>query len=116
MQFSEFTGSSSISRSISRYSDRRQHRSRCDRETLKVAQAVNCPFKKAVYCRTYYLSDASSVYDRSVSKYIDQMAKRITVQIKPHAFNSDDPISIIGFFKKFKLHCDTNDVHERVAL
>lgn len=54
-------------------------------------------FKNGGDYRTYRLADTLAKYDQLVSKYIAKMAKRMTVQMKSHTFQSFDPISIIGF-------------------
>lgn len=44
------------------------------------------------------------------------MAKRMTVQMKPHTFNPADPISIFENLKYLKLVWDKNGVQEGAAM
>lgn len=97
-------------------SDRPNHCTRCYEEKLEVIDLVRYCFKKAVDYRTFRLVDTSTKYNRTVSKYIFKMSKRMTTQKKPHTFNLFDPFSIIDFLQAFKLVCNTNGVHEGAAI
>lgn len=75
--------------------------------------SVNTSFWRAVDYRTNQLNNTFSKYDRTVSKNIRKMSKRMTIQIKPPFFEPIDPIYIIGFLYSFKLLCDTYGIYER---
>lgn len=47
---------------------------------------------------------------------ISKLARRMTLQIKPHTFDPLEPISIIDFLKICKLFCDTSEVHKGAAM
>lgn len=77
---------------------------------------VNHHSKKTVSYRTYLLVETSTKYNRTVSNCIAKMAKRMTVQMKPHTFNPLNSISTIGFVNSFKLACDASGAHEGAAM
>lgn len=77
---------------------------------------VRARFQKAAKHTEYRIENKLSKYDRTVSKNISKMSKRMTARMKPHTFDPFDLVSIIGFMCKFKLECDSNRIHERVAL
>lgn len=81
------------------------------KKKFEVVYTMSHRFKKAVDYRIYLLVDTSTKNDRSDSKYIAKMAKRIAAQVKPHDFDPFDPIFIIAFLKYLNLTCDFNGVH-----
>lgn len=83
---------------------------------MEINHPVNHRSKKLVDCRTARLADILTKYYCLVSKNIAKIEKQTTAQIKPHTFNSFDPMSIIGFLKNFKLACDTDGVHEGASM
>lgn len=64
----------------------------------------------------YWLDSRSLKNDHTVPKNISKISKRMTAQIKPHAFDAFAPILIIGFLCNFKLARDTNRMDERAAI
>lgn len=72
-----------------------------DENKLMVIRSVNYGFKVAVDYRKYRLADTSLKYDRTVTKNVTKMAKRMTNQMKAHTFDPLDPISVLEFLKHF---------------
>lgn len=56
--------------------------------------------------------DTSTKYDRTVSKNVAKMEKRMMAQMELHTFNTFIPFSILGYLENFKLFCHTNKIRE----
>ena len=45
-----------------------------------------------------------------------KIERKLTVQMKDHAFSGDDPITVLGFLARYKDACDKNEISEGAAL
>lgn len=96
--------------------EHKAHKAKNTETKLPVLQTVKKHYALAFDYRTYHLANRSSLYDVTVSSYIVKLVMKIKSQMKAHFFDPKDPISIIGFLATFKLACDTNKIHEGVAM
>lgn len=61
-------------------------KTRNGKNKLRVIRPVNYRSKLAVYYKTYRLAEPFPKYDRTVSKAVAKVAKRITALVKPRIF------------------------------
>lgn len=74
----------------------------CDGEEKSVAiHMVNYRFETAVDFRAYRLHGSLPKYDRTMSKNIAKMSKRVMARAKPYVFDPFDLKSILVFLKNF---------------
>lgn len=71
---------------------------------------------KAVDYHIDCLADTPKKYDRSGSKCVVKLSKRMAAQVNPHTVNPFHLISTIVFAKILKLVYDSNGVHKGTAM
>lgn len=73
-------------------------------------------YTPAVDYWTHPLANRSPKYDGMVSSYITKLVRKAKYSLKALCFDPKDPISIIGFLTAFEHACDTEKIHEEVAM
>lgn len=86
------------------------------RGNLPIIRQANLLFMHAMDDRTYHLAPESSSYIQAIYKNVRNYSKPIEVQFPAKYFNPSVPIAILSFLPYFQFSCDTNEVHEGLAM
>ena len=73
-------------------------------------------YRELVDYRTYRLMDQSTTFDSSAAKRISKVYRRMQAADRTLKFNGKVPLKILEFLWKFKFACDSNGVHEGMAV
>lgn len=85
----------------------------------KPAEPETCFFRivkeyytRTVDYRTNWLDNRSSKYKNMVASYIAMLVENLKSKMKSYFIDTMNISSIIEFMAKFKLDCNTNNIHE----
>ena len=87
-----------------------------DEPGLTVIKPNISAYDELVDYRTYRLMDRSDIFNSDAAKRISKTARRIQAADKTLKFSGKKPLRILEFLWKFKFACDTNGVHEGMAI